>query len=220
MKAVCKSTGQHVAIKYIQAFSKWDYDCVKVIREIQIMRKLQDMEKQINFFCTPEILDVVIPEPADDEDEFSIFIVMEHFGTSLKNLLDMKDKSQLNENHMMVILYNSLQALKFLHSANVIHRDLKPSNILVNENCHVKICDFGLSRSLPESCVGKGSGNTKRIRDAMLRFNLKSKYSEQNIREQIHQKLQQNKNTSKKRSLSSHVGSRWYRAPEVCLLEN
>lgn len=121
---------------------------------------------------------MIIPEVAEDEDEFSIFIVMEHFGTSLKNLLDMKEQSQLNQNHLMVILYNSLQALKFLHSANVIHRDLKPSNILVNEHCHVKICDFGLARSLPESCVGKGSGNTKRIRDAMLRFNLSSKYTE------------------------------------------
>lgn len=220
MKGVCKLTGQQVAIKYIHGFSKYDYDCVKVVREIQILRKLQDMQRQVNFYCTPDILDVVVPEPAEDQDEFSIFIVMEHFGTSLKNLLDMKEKSQLNENHMQVILYNSLQAMKFLHSANIIHRDIKPSNILVNENCHVKICDFGLSRSLPESCVGKGSGNSKRIRDAMLRFNLRDKYTEKNIREQIHQKVRKNKEKSKKRSLSSHVGSRWYRAPEVCLLEN
>lgn len=145
---------------------------------------------------------------------------MEYFGTNLKNLLDLKEKSKLNSNHMMVILYNSLLAMKFLHSANIIHRDIKPSNILVNENCHVKFCDFGLSRSMPQSCFGKGSGNTKRIRDALLRFNLRGKYSEQNIREQIHQKVQKSKDKSKKRSLSSHVGSRWYRAPEVCLLES
>ena len=220
MKGVCKCTGQQVAIKYIHGFSKWDYDCVKVIREIQILRRLQDMQRQVNFFCTPEILDVVVAEASEGEDDLGIFIVMEHFGTSLKNLLDMKEKSQLNENHMMVILYNSLQAMKFLHSANIIHRDIKPSNILVNENCHVKICDFGLSRSLPESCVGKGSGNTKRVRDAMLRFNLGEKYTKETIRAHIHQKVQKSKETPKKRSLSSHVGSRWYRAPEVCLLEN
>ena len=163
---------------------------------------------------------MVIPDKASDEEDLGIFIVMEHFGTNLKNLLDLKDKSKLNSNHMMVILYNSLLALKFLHSANIIHRDIKPSNILVNENCHVKFCDFGLSRSLPQSCFGKGSGNTKRIRDALLRFNLREKYSEQNIREQIHQKVQKSKDRSKKRCLSSHVGSRWYRAPEVCLLES
>ena len=39
-----------------------------------------------------------------------------------------------------------LQGLKYIHSANVLHRDLKPSNILVNSNCDLRICDFGLSR--------------------------------------------------------------------------
>lgn len=40
----------------------------------------------------------------------------------------------------------TLRALKYIHSANVLHRDLKPSNLLVNSNCDLKICDFGLAR--------------------------------------------------------------------------
>lgn len=36
--------------------------------------------------------------------------------------------------------------MKYIHSANVLHRDLKPGNILVNADCDVKICDFGLAR--------------------------------------------------------------------------
>lgn len=35
-----------------------------------------------------------------------------------------------------------------MHSADLLHRDLKPSNILLNSECHVKVADFGLARSL------------------------------------------------------------------------
>lgn len=35
-----------------------------------------------------------------------------------------------------------------MHSADVIHRDLKPSNLLLNANCDLKVCDFGLARSV------------------------------------------------------------------------
>merc|ERR1719502_982695 len=41
-----------------------------------------------------------------------------------------------------------LRALVYLHSAHVVHRDLKPANILVNKDCSLKICDFGLARVL------------------------------------------------------------------------
>lgn len=39
-------------------------------------------------------------------------------------------------------------AVKYLHDSNVLHRDLKPANVLVNEDCTVKLCDFGLARSI------------------------------------------------------------------------
>lgn len=36
--------------------------------------------------------------------------------------------------------------MKYLHSAGILHRDIKPGNLLVNSNCLLKICDFGLAR--------------------------------------------------------------------------
>jgi mitogen-activated protein kinase 1/3 len=33
-----------------------------------------------------------------------------------------------------------------MHTAGIMHRDIKPANILLNEDCSVRICDFGLAR--------------------------------------------------------------------------
>ena len=60
----------------------------------------------------------------------------------------------LSEEQAEWFLYQTLLGLKALHSANIIHRDLKPSNLLLDAKWDLKICDFGLARSLPavESC--------------------------------------------------------------------
>ncbi|XP_078508682.1 mitogen-activated protein kinase 7 isoform X2 [Lissotriton helveticus] len=50
--------------------------------------------------------------------------------------------------HVRYFLYQLLRGLKYIHSANVIHRDLKPSNLLINENCELKVGDFGMARGL------------------------------------------------------------------------
>lgn len=110
---------------------------------------------------------------------------MESFGTDMRRLIELVPKSNLHEKHVVIILYNILCAIKFLHSANIIHRDIKPSNILVNEQCQIRICDFGLSRSLPESCFGSGSGNTKRIRDAILKNAIKEDPASLVIKNQV-----------------------------------
>ena len=57
-------------------------------------------------------------------------------------------ESILKEVHIKFIIYQIAKALKYLHSGLILHRDLKPSNILINSNCSIKLCDFGLVRSL------------------------------------------------------------------------
>ena len=74
---------------------------------------------------------------------------MEIGELDLRKLLDTVPNTELDEEHITTILYNALCAMNYIHSTNIIHRDLNPSNILINSNCNVKFCDFGMVRVDP-----------------------------------------------------------------------
>ena len=67
------------------------------------------------------------------------------FRLSLHQVI--RSTQPLSDDHVSYFLYQLLRGLLYIHSANVLHRDLKPSNLLLNANCDLKICDFGLARS-------------------------------------------------------------------------
>ena len=71
-------------------------------------------------------------------------MIHELMDTDLSQII--RSSQPLTDDHYQYFLYQVLRGLKYIHSANVLHRDLKPSNLLVNENCDLKICDFGLAR--------------------------------------------------------------------------
>src|ERR1700742_4757609 len=53
-------------------------------------------------------------------------------------------------------IYQTLRALKSIHSADIVHRDLNPANLLLNANCDLKVCDFGLARSVKNTVSPNG----------------------------------------------------------------
>ena len=70
-----------------------------------------------------------------------IYVVFDLMESDLHRII--YSDQELSEEHIRYFLYQILRGLKYIHSANVVHRDLKPSNLLVNEDCHLRIGDFG-----------------------------------------------------------------------------
>ena len=91
-----------------------------------------------------ELFDII--EPKDPENFDVLYIVMEFAESDLKKVV--KSAIHLQKVHIQTIVYNLLCAVKYIHSSDVLHRDLKPANVLVNEDCSIKVCDFGLARSI------------------------------------------------------------------------
>jgi mitogen-activated protein kinase 1/3 len=165
----------------------------------------------------PRLIDVVIPDVSDHSQLDQVFLVMQSGEMDLRSFMFKAKNLQFGKDHLRITIYNLLCAISYCHSSNIIHRDIKPANILINSRCQVRICDFGLARTLPEQLIGKGSGNSKRVRDSIMKHQI----NDDVVKNQIKDKLQKDieKRQRKKRSISSHITSRWYRAPEVILLE-
>ena len=79
------------------------------------------------------------------ENDKDIYLVFEFMEADLHNVIR---ENILQDIHKQYIIYQIALALRYLHSGEVIHRDMKPSNVLLNSECFVRLCDFGLVRSI------------------------------------------------------------------------
>ena len=142
----CKDNEKNilVAMKKIQNAFEDLIDAKRIVREIILL----------HFLNHPAIIKLLDVEKPKDISNFNdIYFASEYMDTDLHKVI--YSKQPLSDSHYQYFIYQLITGVHYLHSANVIHRDLKPSNILVNKDCQIKICDFGLGRGLPE----EGEGN-------------------------------------------------------------
>ncbi|GAY38230.1 hypothetical protein CUMW_035110 [Citrus unshiu] len=138
--AVNSETKEEVAIKKITNAFDNRIDAKRILREIKLLCHM-------NHENIVKVKDII--PPMDKEKFNDVYIVYELMDTDLHQII--RSKQALTDDHCQYFLYQLLRGLKYIHSANVLHRDLKPSNLLLNANCDLKICDFGLARTTSET---------------------------------------------------------------------
>uniref|UniRef100_A0A665TUA1 mitogen-activated protein kinase n=1 Tax=Echeneis naucrates TaxID=173247 RepID=A0A665TUA1_ECHNA len=112
------------------------------------------------------LLDVFTPA-ATLEDFNELYLVTNLMGADLNNIVKFQ---RLSDEHVQFLIYQLLRGLKYIHSAGLIHRDLKPSNVAVNEDCELRILDFGLARQTDDEMTGYVATRWYRAPEIMLNW--------------------------------------------------
>jgi serine/threonine protein kinase len=125
-----------VAIKKLHNCFDSAVEARRALREVHLLRRLSHDN-------VIELLDVMMPL-CEHGMRSDVYLVYELMDTDLHQII--RSKQDLLDEHCQYFVYQILRGLKYIQSADILHRDLKPSNILLNANCDLKICDFGLAR--------------------------------------------------------------------------
>uniref|UniRef100_A0A8C5HN71 mitogen-activated protein kinase n=1 Tax=Gouania willdenowi TaxID=441366 RepID=A0A8C5HN71_GOUWI len=152
-------TGLKVAVKKLSRPFQSIVHAKRTYRELRLLKHMKH-ENVIS------LLDVF--SPATSLKEFTdVYLVTHLMGADLNNIVKCQT---LTDDHVQFLIYQILRGLKYIHSADIIHRDLKPSNLAVNEDCELKILDFGLARHTDDEMTGYVATRWYRAPEIMLNW--------------------------------------------------
>lgn len=138
--------GGTFAIKKLSQFIRHPKVALLALREIKLMSEIGSHPCLMGFH--------ELQRPLNFEWFEDLYIIQPLMETDLCRIIHSKET--LSDDQVQYFLYQLLCGIHYLHSADVLHRDLKPSNVLVNSDCRLKICDFGLARHANDSDLAEG----------------------------------------------------------------
>ncbi|XP_037672870.1 calcium/calmodulin-dependent protein kinase kinase 2 isoform X2 [Choloepus didactylus] len=109
----------------------------QVYQEIAILKKLDH----------PNVVKLV--EVLDDPNEDHLYMVFELVNQG--PVMEVPTLKPLSEDQARFYFQDLIKGIEYLHYQKIIHRDIKPSNLLVGEDGHIKIADFGVSNEFKGS---------------------------------------------------------------------
>ncbi|CAO1298784.1 unnamed protein product [Diamesa hyperborea] len=157
--AVDTNTNTKVAIKKLARPFQTNVHAKRTFRELRLLKHMSH-ENIIG------LLDV-FHHGVSLSDFHSVYMVTHLMGADLNNIIKTQ---RLSDEHCQFLVYQLLRGLKYIHSAGIIHRDLKPSNIAVNEDCELRILDFGLARPTESEMTGYVATRWYRAPEIMLNW--------------------------------------------------
>ena len=120
----------------------FDDVCEDIVKGKEVLRDLI-LLKSLQHPCILNVVDV-ISLPASP-----LYIVYEYAQADLERVF--KSVMYFEMIHVQALMYNMLVAMKYIHSASVIHGKLKPDSILINEDCTLRLRDFGQAKCLKQA---------------------------------------------------------------------
>ncbi|CCE66081.1 hypothetical protein TPHA_0O01120 [Tetrapisispora phaffii CBS 4417] len=157
------STGEDVAVKILlkKALQGNEVHLQMLYDELSILQRLHH----------PHI--VAFKDWFESKDKFYIVTQLATGGELFDRILA---RGKFTENDAVKIIYQLLDAVKYIHSQNVVHRDLKPENILYvnnSDNSDLVIADFGIAKQLKnnDDMIFKAAGSLGYVAPEVLTVN-------------------------------------------------
>uniref|UniRef100_A0A8C8HZI9 mitogen-activated protein kinase n=1 Tax=Oncorhynchus tshawytscha TaxID=74940 RepID=A0A8C8HZI9_ONCTS len=154
--SVCSSydqkTGMKIAVKKLSRPFQSFIHAKRTYRELRLLKHMK--HENVSFVSKVFSLSLCLVV-------IGRYLVTHLMGADLNNIIKCQ---KLTDDHVQFLIYQILRGLK------VKQHDLKPSNLAVNEDCELKILDFGLARHTDDEMTGYVATRWYRAPEIMLNW--------------------------------------------------